>query len=83
MKSIKLKTVKGYTALSRELSRLGLSDHALDQDVLLEVPRLLDGYPHTPYSCGPTIPFWKGKNGYFAWPEVSHAKYEIHQLVTN
>jgi hypothetical protein len=83
MKSKKLKTVKGYTALSRALGELGLSDHALDSDVLKEVPRDLSGYPYTPYSYGPTHAFWKGKDGrYFAWPEVAQLKFEIHELIS-
>lgn len=82
MKSKKLKTVKGYKALSRALGELGLSDHALDPDVLKEIPKGIEGHPYTPYVYGPTIPFWKGKdNRYFAWPEVSHLKYEIHELI--
>jgi hypothetical protein len=82
MKSKKLKTVTGHKALSRILGELGLSDHALDEDVLKEVPKKLDGYPYTPYFYGPTIAFWKGKDGrYFAWPEVSQRKYEIHELI--
>ena len=82
MKSKKLKTVKGHTGLSRALASLGLSDHALDDDVLKEVPRDLAGYPYTPYTYGPTIAFWKGADGrYFSWPEVAQLKYEIHELV--
>lgn len=82
MKSKKLKTIIGYKALSKALGELGLNDHALDDDVLREVPRNLTGYPYTPYSYGPTIPFWKGQdNRYFAWPEISQRKYEIHELV--
>ena len=82
MRSKKLKTITGYKALSKALGELGLSDHALDDDVLREVSRNLAGYPYTPYSYGPTIAFWKGQdNRYFAWPEVSQRKYEIHELV--
>jgi hypothetical protein len=84
MKSKRLKTVTGYTALSRTLASLGLSDHALDDDVLKEAPRDLSGYPYTPYTFGPTIAFWKGADGrYFAWPEVAQLKYEIHELIND
>ena len=82
MRSKKIKTVTGYKALSLALGALGLSDHALDEDVLKEVPRSLEGHPYTPYVYGPTIAFWKGSDGrYFAWPEISQRKYEIHELV--
>jgi hypothetical protein len=82
MRSKKIKTVTGYKALSLALGALGLSDHALDEDVLKEVPRGLEGHPYTPYTYGPTIAFWKGNDGrYFAWPEISQRKYEIHELV--
>lgn len=82
MESKKLKTITGYTALARCVAALGCSDHALDADVLREVPRNIPGYPRTPYEFGPTVAFWKGSdNRYFAWPEVSQRKYEIHELI--
>lgn len=82
MNSKKLKTVTGYTALSRELARLGVNDHAMDTDVLREVT-IPSGYPVTPYSyTGNTVAFWKGNdNRYFSWPEIAHLKYEIHELI--
>lgn len=82
MESKKIKTVKGYTALARELAKLGVSEHARDNDVLREI-RTLPEYPQTPYSyTGGTTAYWKGYEGkYYSWPEVSQLKYEIHQLI--
>ncbi len=81
MRSKKIKTVTGHTALSRELARLGVSDHAMDDDVLKEV-KTPQGYPFTPYFYGPTVAFWKGNEGkFYSWPEVKHLKYEIHELL--
>ncbi len=84
MKSKKLKTVKGYKALAIALDKLGLKEHALDDDVLKEIPRNIEGYPFTPYFYGPTVAFWKGAEGrFFAWPEISQRKYEIHELIND
>lgn len=79
---MKLKTVKGYTALSKALGTLGVSDHAMDIDVLREVDKPKD-YPYTPYCYnGGKVAFWKGEDGYYAWPEIKHLTYEIHVLDT-
>lgn len=82
MKTKKIKTVTGHTALAKALRELGLSDHALDNDVLITTP-ILAGYPVTPYSyTGGETAYWKGNdNRYFSWPEVSQRKYEIHELI--
>jgi hypothetical protein len=83
MKTLKVKTVKGYTALTRILAELGVSDHAMDIDCLAEVLPPL-GYPRTPFTYGGgTVAYWKGFDGYYAWPEVSQLKYEIHKLITD
>ena len=82
MKTKKIKTVTGHAALARILAKLGVSDHALDDDVLITTP-ILHGYPYTPYeyTAGETA-YWKGNdNRYFSWPEVSQRKYEIHELI--
>lgn len=82
METKRIKTVKGYKALARELARLGVSDHAMDLDCLKEV-FIPKNYPITPYSyTGNTVAYWKGSdNKYYSWPEVSQLKYEIHELI--
>lgn len=83
MKTKKLKTVRGYSALSRTLTTLGLRDHALDDDVLIEVNKAQIDFPYEPYTyTGGVVGFWKGKDKrYFAWPEVKHKTYEIYELI--
>jgi len=83
MKTKKLKTVRGYTALARTLNSLGLSDHALDDDVLVQVNKCDIEFPYEPYTyTGGVVGFWKGSdNRYFAWPEVKHKTYQIYELI--
>lgn len=76
---MKLKTIKGYKALAIELNNLGLNDHALDSDNLKELPKD-PNYPHSPYVYSNTVAWWKGKDGYYSWPEIKHATFEIHKL---
>lgn len=83
MKTKKLKTVRGYSALSRALASLGLRDHGLDDDVLIEVSKADIEFPYEPYTyTGGVVGFWKGSdNRYFAWPQVKHLTYELYELI--
>jgi hypothetical protein len=83
MKTKRLKTITGYTALSRQLTKLGVRDHALDDDVLIEVNKAKIDFPYEPYTyTGGVVGFWKGSdNRYFAWPEVKHKTYAIYELI--